>query len=147
MDKGTDRSRAFHGIGQPDVQREHGTLTGTADEHQSKRQRQQHAAFHQLFLFGSEGEGSHIETVNQDTDKEAQIGETGYDERFLAGSDSLGLRVIESDEQVRRHTHQFPEHVHLEDVGGEHQSQHREREERQERIVALEADFAFHVTE
>ena len=34
VDESTDGGRTFHGIGQPDVQGEHGRLTGTTDEHQ-----------------------------------------------------------------------------------------------------------------
>ena len=39
MNQCAHRSRTFHGIGQPDVKREHGALAGSADEHQSQRQR------------------------------------------------------------------------------------------------------------
>src|SRR5574344_1450761 len=34
VDECTDGSRTLHSIGQPDVQGEHGRLTGTTDEHQ-----------------------------------------------------------------------------------------------------------------
>ena len=43
--------------------------------------------------------------------------------------------------------HEFPESVHLEDVGGKHQSEHRHGEEAQERIVALEALLTVHIAE
>ena len=36
VDESRHWRRAFHGIGKPDVQREHGRLTGTANEHQEQ---------------------------------------------------------------------------------------------------------------
>ena len=33
-------------------------------------------------------------------------------------------RIIEANEEVRAYAHKLPEHIHLEDVGGEHQSEH-----------------------
>lgn len=56
-------------------------------------------------------------------------------------------RVIETDEEIGRYADQFPEHVHLEDVGGEHQSEHRHGEEAQVGIIALETAFTVHVAE
>ena len=40
--------------------------------------------------------------------------------------------IVETNEQVRRNTHHLKEDEHLEDVGGYHQAQHREGEQRQE---------------
>ena len=48
-------------------------------------------------------------------------------------------RVIETDEQVGRQTHHLKEDENLENVGGYHQTQHREREQRQEGVVTLES--------
>ena len=148
MNQCAHRSRTFHGIGQPDVQREHGALAGSADEHQSQRQRNHgSAAFQQCHFIGLEGVGSGIVTVNQDTDKEAQVGKAGHDKRFLAGGDCCGFRVVEAYQQVGRHTHQLPEQIHLEDIGCHHQSEHGHRKQREESVVALEAAFAFHIAE
>ena len=55
--------------------RQHGALAGSADEQQSQRQRNHgSAAFQQGHFIGLESIGSGIVTVNQDTDKEAQVG-------------------------------------------------------------------------
>ena len=126
MDEGADRSRTFHGVGQPDVQREHGTLTGTTDKHQAESPGNHAAGSDEQLLFRFEGERAGIVTVDEDTDEEAQVGKTGHDECLLAGCDGFRLGVVEADEQVGRYTHQLPEHIHLEDVRGNDESQHRE---------------------
>ena len=128
MDQGTDRSRAFHCVGQPDMEGEHGTFSGTSHEHQSQSPRQYHAGFHQLFLTRRKGEGLHVVSVNQNTDEEAQVGKTSHDKGFFAGCNGLRLGIIETDEQVRGNTYQLPEYVHLEDIGSHYQSEHGEGE-------------------
>ena len=50
-----------------------------------------------------------------------------------------GRAVIETDEQVGRNAHHFKEYENLENVGSHHHTQHREGEQRQERIIALES--------
>ena len=94
-----------------------------------------------------EGVSSGEVAVNQDTDEEAQVGKTCYDECLLGSGDGRRLRVVESNQQIRGDAHQLPEQVHLEDVGSHHQSQHGHGEQRQESVVALEAHFAFHIAE
>ena len=84
---------------------------------------------------------------HQNADQEEHIGKARHDEGLLGGSDGGGCRVIETDEKIGRYADQFPEHVHLEDVGGEHQSEHRHGEEAQVGIIALEAAFTVHVAE
>ena len=76
---------------------------------------------------------------DEDTNQEAEVGKTSGDERLLRCVDGSRVGVIETDEQVRRHTHKLPEDVHLEDVGGKHQAEHRECEEAQESKIALKA--------
>ena len=147
MDEGTDRRRTLHGVGQPDVQGEHGTLACTADEHQPQGQRKHGTTFGQSHLSGGECIGACIVTIHQDTDEEAQVGEARHDERFLRSGDGGRFGIIESDEQIGRYTHQLPEEVHLEDVRGYHQAQHGHGEERQKGIVALETPLTLHVAE
>ena len=88
MDEGTDRCRAFHSVRKPDVQREHCRLTGTTDEHQEECGWQDECGARKLsnkFRIGTEVivECSYIEAVEQDTDKEEQIGETCNNECLL----------------------------------------------------------------
>ena len=132
----------LHRIWQPDVQREHGRLTSTTDEHKHKGCRQNHAACCKSACVVGNGEGSCacavgnlgacerevvascVVTEDEDTDKEEHIGETGHDKRLLRSVYSCMQRIIEANEEVRAYTHKLPEHIHLEDVGGEHQSEH-----------------------
>src|SRR5574344_2935096 len=50
MDEGGHGRRTFHGIGQPDVQREHGTLSGTTDEHEEEAEGQHGSTCSKAFL-------------------------------------------------------------------------------------------------
>ena len=147
MDEGRHGGRAFHGIGQPDVEGEHGTLTGTADEHEEQGGGQHHGSLGKAFLAELKAEGAAVVTIDEDTDKEEHIGKAGYDECLLRSGDGCGGGVVETDEQVGGNAHQLPEHVHLEDVGGHHQSEHGHGEEAQESVITLEAAFAVHIAE
>ena len=141
MDERTDRCRTFHGIGQPDVQGEHGTLTGTTDKHQHQSGGKDKATcgnslggvnrdkwsctLSQLQVLDErEAERTCIVTEDEDTNKEEHVSKTSNDERLLGGGNSGMQRIVEADEQVRTYTHQLPEQIHLEDVGSHHQSEH-----------------------
>ena len=158
MDKGRNRCRAFHCIGEPDVQWEHCRLTGTSHEYQSQGPCHNRATKE----CGATGSGHYslrrggkveeieclrIERKDEDTDEESEVGKTCYNKCFLRCCHGFGLSVVEADEQIRRYTHKFPENIHLEDVGGNNQTEHREREERQKCIIALEAFLAMHIAE
>ena len=141
MDECRDRRRTLHGIGQPDVQREHGTLTGTTDKHQHEGRRQDKACgsngfssiacnersstlAHHNISCKREAERVGVVTEHQDTDEEEHIGEARHDESLLRGSNGGLQRVVESNQQIRADTHEFPEGVHLENVSGNNQSEH-----------------------
>ena len=105
VDQRRNRSWTLHRIWQPDVQWEHRTLTGTTDEHEEQR------CWHypsctcqsrvELWLsIQVIVEGSYVEAVEQDTDEEEEVSETGYDERLLAGMYCSMLWIVETDEQV-----------------------------------------------
>ena len=159
-----DWCRTLHGIGQPDMQREHRTLTGTTNEHQHQCRRQDEAscgkclggitlnkrrgalAHHDI---SREGETERVSIIaeEQDTYQEEHIREACHDERLLRGCDGRLQRIVESNQQIRGYTHQLPEGVHLEDIRGDYQAQHRHGEQAQERIVALEALLTVHIAE
>ena len=56
-------------------------------------------------------------------------------------------RIEETDEQVRTNAHEFPEHIHLENIRCKYQSKHRHAEEREECVVTLESFFSVHIAE
>ena len=142
MDKCRYRSRTLHSIWQPDVQREHSRLTSTTDEHQHKSCRQNHTASSKSASIIGNGEGrsasavsylstgereviaSSVVTEDENTDKEEHIGKTGHDKSLLRSMYGSLQSVVEANEEVRANAHKLPEHIHLEDVGGEHQSEH-----------------------
>ncbi len=141
VDECRDRRRALHGVGQPDVQREHGRLTGTTDEHQHQSRGQykacsgnslgsiagnerRRALAHHDVTGKREAERVRIVTEHQDTDEEEHIGKARHDECLLRSCNGGLQRIIEADEQIRADTHEFPEGIHLEDVGGQHQAEH-----------------------
>ena len=101
MNQCADRRRTFHCIRQPDVQREHRTLSGTTDEHQPEGQGNHRCTtFQQCHFAGLEGICASIITVNKDTDQESQVGKAGNDERLFACRNSGRLRIVETDEQI-----------------------------------------------
>ena len=148
MNQCTDGRRTFHGIGQPDVQREHGTLSGTTDEHQSQGKRNHcRTALCQRHLIRAEGVCTGIIPIDEDTYKESQVSKTGHDKSLLRSGNSRRLRIIETNQQIGGHDHQLPEQIHLEDIRCYYQSEHGHGEERQEGVVTLETAFALHVAE
>ena len=83
MYKGRYRSRAFHCVRQPYMQREHRTFSCASDEHESESYRQEYLGRTDHCGIWRERERTGIESVDQYADKEAQIGESGHDECFL----------------------------------------------------------------
>ena len=166
VDEGRNRRRTFHGIGKPDVEGEHRTLSGTADEHQDKRDgKHRHCGvLHQCSLRIAGDEVGHVVSIfhrsgkaevealgvvseDEDTDEEEHVGKAGDDEGLLAGGNGGSRRVVEADEKVGADTYELPEKIHLEDVRGHYQSEHRHGEEAEVGIVALEAAFTVHISE
>ena len=165
MNECADRCRTLHSIRKPNVEREHGALTGTTNEHQHEGRGNDETSggnglghiggdeglgalpHHNVGAHEREAERLDVEAEDEDTDEEEHVGEAGDDEGLLRGGHGGVGGIIESDEQIRAHAHQLPEKVHLEDVGGQHKSEHRHREEAQESVVALEAFLAVHIAE
>ncbi len=149
---------AFHRVRQPDVQGEHGGLARATHEDEGHGPAH-HGAAHERRArgLGEQGGVAGVQNVerecvrvvgqNEDADEESQVSEAGDDERLLGSGHGLGLRVVESNQQVGGNTHQFPENVHLEDVRGHHQPQHGEGEEGKEGVITLETPLAVHVAQ
>ncbi len=64
---------------------------------------------------------------------------------FFAASPALGFFKPETDEQVAGYTDEFPEDEHLEKIIRQHDAEHREREQTQEREEARLAPVMIHV--
>ena len=93
-------------------------------------------------------DGRKVETAyhiahEHDTEQEETVGEAREDECLLGGADRRGFVVPETDEQVARYAHQFPEDEHLEEVCGGDEPEHAETEQRkQAEETAFRAVFA-----
>jgi hypothetical protein len=129
------------------VEREHGALARAADEHQPQRQRDHRPGGGQQPHLRRKGERPGVIAVKEDSDEESQIGEARHDKGLLRRGDGLLLRIVEADQQIRADAHQFPEQVHLENIGRHHKPHHAHRKQRQEGVVTLETPFALHVTQ
>ena len=138
MNKCRNRRWAFHCIRQPDMKWEHGTLTCTTNEHQEQGCWKHPSIFfsHTCKLTNQFRiciqivvERANIETEEQNTNEEEQIGKASNNESLLRGMHSRMLWIIETNQQIRTNAHKFPEHIHLEDICSNDQAQHAHCEE------------------
>ncbi len=113
-------------------------------EDQNHRQREQRDV-HRLGLPSATATKSKVcgEEENQDADQEAEVAKACRDERLERGRRRIGRGVgvagvggrcgvkPEADQQVGREAHQLPADEEHQEVGAEHQNQHRDGEERE----------------
>ena len=147
MDKCRDGCRALHRIGQPYMQREHCALAGATYEHKSEGYGDNRSCRSEQHCIRGERECARIVSVKEYAYKEKEVGKARYDKRLLRRCYCSLFRIVEAYKQIGRYSHKFPKHIHLKDIGSYHKPQHRECEERQEGIVALETFLAFHISE
>ena len=149
VDQGRDRGRAFHGIGQPDVQRElcrfaHGTNEQADADHGHQHPVSTREA--QLAQFGRLGECFRVvqragKGCNQtDAKDKTEVTDAIDQEGLHVGKDGAGLVEPETDQQIGHQTHRFPAEEQLQHVVAHHQHQHRESKQRN---VGKEAVVAF----
>ena len=67
---------------------------------------------------------------NHQPDQKAEVAHAVHDERLVGGRAGRAAFHVEADQQVTANADQLPEDEDLEDIAGEHQSEHRETEER-----------------
>ena len=149
MNQGADGRGAFHGVGQPDVQRKLRALAHRAAEDQQAGGRRQRA---QGLRVGGQGLLDHVELQGaegrpdrQDAEQEPEVPQTIGDEGFLACVRRRRSFKPETDEQVAGHADQFPEDEELKEVVGQHDAEHREGEQAQAGEIAREPAVLAHV--
>ena len=142
-----DRCRTFHRIREPDMHREHGGFAPATGENQDGTENEcfglgdcHKAKVDELFVKIGQAERiecREVETTDDvahkhNTEQEKAIGKAGEDECLLGCAHGAWLVVPETDEQVTRNAHQFPEDEHLEKVCGDDKPQHAKAEQREQ---------------
>ncbi len=147
VDERGDRRGAFHGVGQPGVERELGGLAAGAHE---EEERDGGIGPHAHRGVGLAEDGAVVQRAEGDPDQhdaqpEAEVPHPVHDEGLLARVGGGLLLVPEPDEEVRAEADRFPEDVEHEEVARQHQHHHREHEEVQIGEEAGVARIAVHV--
>ena len=146
VDEGRDRRRAFHRVGQPDVERELGRLADRADEEEQTRRRQ-HRRRQRLRLLEDNLKFERIgmRPENQDAEKEPDVAEPGHEERLASRRRRTGFGEPEADEQIAADADPLPARVEEQEVVGEDQRRHRREEQAHLAEEARIARIAAHV--
>ena len=142
MDQGADRRGTFHGIRQPDMERELGGFTHSAGEDTDRGPGQSAAsqsAADSHVLQRHRVKGAGVAEEKQDCRQETEITQPGDDESLLCGIGGLRFVEPEPDEQVTAQAHHLPEDEHHQQVPGEHQPKHRGGEQGHPGIIARKA--------
>jgi hypothetical protein len=156
VDQRGDRRRAFHRVGQPDVERELRALAHRADEEAdaddgdeapvARRERE-------LRQVAALGEGlAVVERAGErddqaDAEDEAEVADPVDDERLHVGEDRRRPREPEADQQVRDQADRLPAEEELQEVVAHDEHEHREREQRDVAEEALVARVVGHVAD
>ena len=151
MDERADRRRAFHCIGQPDVERYLRGLARCPDE-EEKRNERRCAARNKVGVFLKLAEVERPDAVRaesrqqeEDAEKEAEVAYPVDDERLLACVRRAVFLVPEADQEIGAQTDAFPADEHEEHVVRRHQYEHHEDEEVQVREVPGIAFVVVHI--
>ena len=135
MDKSRYGGRPFHGVRQPDVQRNLRALSGRTDEQQQTNRRQR-AEVRRLHRHRRRGVGdvSKIESAErverqEYAEDEAPVADAVHDERLLAGVRRALLLVPIPNQQIRTQAHAFPPDKHREERAAEHEREHEKAEQ------------------
>ena len=157
VDQRRDRRRAFHRIGQPDVQRELRRLAHRADEQADADRGQQRAsrwpagrsrpATACLGEHLARSRACRSRRDQADAEQEAEVADAVDQEGLQVGVDRRRAVVPEADQQVRHQAHRLPAEEQLQEVVAHHEHQHREREQRDVGEEALVARVVGHVAD
>ena len=138
MDQRADRRRAFHGVGQPDVERELGALAHRAHEQQQRdaghHPRLYRAALQRRGQQRSNDARGEVERADGrpdrgDAERKAEVADAVDEERLLGRQCRRAAAVPEADQQVARQADQLPGREQQQEVVGQDQQQHAEHEQ------------------
>jgi len=137
VDQRADRRRAFHRVGQPDVQRELGRLAHRAQEQQQTDQLQPSGMLLSDLLQKSLApqddfivQRAERDPEQEDAQHEAEVADAIHQERLAGRRRGAGPAKPEADQQVAAQAHAFPKYEQDQKVAGQHQHGHRKHEQR-----------------
>jgi hypothetical protein len=152
VDKGADGRRAFHRIGEPDVERDLRALADGTREEQVRDGGHGPGLLDAEFVHASDLgeelvvlERAELCVGEEQAEGEAEVTDAVDDERLLAGGDGGGLLVVEADEVVGAEADTFPAKVEQKEVVGHDEGAHGEDEEAEPTEEACVASIAVHV--
>ena len=142
VDQGRHRRGTFHGVGQPGVQEELGRLAHGADEEEHAGQIDQRpgvaregprhmSVARRLRKDLGEADGPEGPVDGHDAEGETDVPDPIDHKRLDRRGVGGRLVVPKADQQIAGQPHALPAEKQLHEVGGRHQSQHGEGEERQ----------------
>ena len=152
MNERGDGRRAFHRVGQPDVQRELARFSNRPDEEEEARDGQEYRAERQDLKRHEHAQVQKVERAEvnlqeQDAEEQAEVADARRDERLLRSLPRRYALIVEADQKVRAESDALPEDVELQEVRREHEAEHRRDEERDEREEAAHAGIVLHVAD
>ena len=150
MDQGAYRSRAFHRVGQPHVQRELRRLAHGANEEHETNQREHAGSGRRYGRCLSEDfvvvQRPEDIPRQQETDQEANVADAVRQEGFDGGRGCRLTLEPEPNQEVRAETDGFPEDEQDQQVVRHHEHDHREDEQRQIGEEPPKAGIVVHVS-
>ena len=126
--------RAFHGIGQPNVQRKLCGFTHCADKQQQAGDSNQVGA-QKRYVLHVRQIGKHVRIAQAaaeirqhqtDAEHKTEVAHTVHQKGFQVGENSAVAFEIETNQQIRHQAHGFPAEEELDEVIGHNQHQHAE---------------------
>ena len=127
VDQGGDRRGAFHGVRQPDVERDLRGFAGGAEDQQQRDGGEESAAARSgccgacLAEDVGEVERAEVRDQQEHAEQEAEVADAVDVKAFLPASRGGVLLEVEADQQVRGEAHAFPADEHQQEVVGQHQ--------------------------
>ena len=151
MDERGNRCRAFHGIGQPDVEWQLCRLAAGANEKQQSRGSDNGIADGEPSAVRNvrdfrEAERSEIPGDEEHSQQESGIADAIHDEGFVSGVRRRLAMEIKTDQQIGTQPHALPANKHQHIVIGKDQREHGEHEEVEVPEEAVIAAFMRHVS-
>ena len=173
VDQGAGGRRAFHGIRQPDMQRQLGTLAAGRQQQEQADRCADRAAREasgsrkhipsRIDQPGLPEDARHDHSLRRDRvvevecavahpeqkhgDGQAEVADPVDEEGLLGGAGRLRLGEPDSDQQIAAGPHRFPEDVHKQEVAGRHQHRHRKNKHRHQSEEPRVAGIVVHVAD